>query len=85
MTSASAGLRHRNNPQEQRQHHNGNGITNNDMAYAGRRNFVAYQRSGVNPNASLPNTRSLASYRNRSILILLVTSIYTAFLYQRGQ
>lgn len=61
-----------------------NGVTNTDMAY-GRRNFIAYQRSGANPNATLfPTTRSLTSYRNKIILILVVTALYTAFLYQRG-
>lgn len=52
------------------------------MAY-GRRNFITYQRSGANNVA--PNTRSLTSYRNKILFILVVTSFYTAFLYQRGQ
>ena len=50
----------------------------------GRRNFAAYQRSG-SPATALPSTKSLASYRNKISAILLVTSVYTAFLYQRGQ
>mmetsp|Transcript_39140 Transcript_39140/g.60276 ORF Transcript_39140/g.60276 Transcript_39140/m.60276 type:complete len:579 (-) Transcript_39140:95-1831(-) len=53
------------------------------MAY-GRRNFIAYQRSGVSPSATLPSSRSLTSYRNKIVLVLVVTSLYTAFLYQRG-
>jgi hypothetical protein len=62
-----------------------NRVSNGDMPY-GRRNFIAYQRTGNTPNAALPiSTRSLGSYRNKILLILVVTSLYTAFLYQRGQ
>jgi hypothetical protein len=57
--------------------------SNGDMV--SRRNFIAYQRTGT-PNAALPiSTRSLGSYRNKIVFILVVTSFYTAFLYQRGQ
>jgi hypothetical protein len=57
--------------------------TNEDMTY-GRRNFIAYQRTGVLPSTVIPS-RSLTHYRNKTILILIITCAYTAFLYQRGQ
>ncbi|CAB9505865.1 expressed unknown protein [Seminavis robusta] len=52
------------------------------MAY-GRRNFVAYQRGGAAGSIVVPS-RSLASYRNKIAAILLVTVVYTAFLYNSG-
>ena len=48
-----------------------------NMAY-GRRDINHYQR-GVNPNA-LPS-----SYRNKAILIIGATALYTAFLYHSGR
>ena len=50
------------------------------MSY-GRRNFIVH-RSGASPPAS--NPKSLASYRNKAIGILVATSLYTAFLYRSG-
>lgn len=60
------------------------------MPYGGRRNFSAYQRSiSSGGSAALPTNNnttqsSLTSYRNKISLILILTSVYTAFLYHRG-
>ena len=60
------------------------------MPYSGRRNFSAYQRSiSSGGSAALPTNNnatqsSLTSYRNKISLILILTSVYTAFLYHRG-
>jgi len=50
------------------------------MAY-GRRNFIAYQRTG---STTTPSTKSLVDYRNKTITFLLATALYTAFLYRSG-
>jgi hypothetical protein len=49
------------------------------MAY-GRRNFAAYQRG--DPQAK--GDKSLASYRNKTIVFIVATAAYTAFLYSSG-
>ena len=63
------------------------------MAY-GRRTFITYQRGsspgsvGVVSSATGGNggtSRSMANYRNKTIIILIVTAFYTAFLYRRGE
>jgi hypothetical protein len=51
------------------------------MAY-GRRNFMAYQRTGP---STPPSTKSLADYRNKTITFLVATALYTAFLYRSGE
>lgn len=52
------------------------------MAY-GRRNFVTYPSSALG-GAVPTNGRPITSYRNKILAVLVVTSLYTAFLYQRG-
>jgi hypothetical protein len=52
------------------------------MAYS-RRNIATPLSRGGNTNA-LPSTKT-TSYRNTILAILVLTSFYTAFLYQRGQ
>mmetsp|Transcript_49248 Transcript_49248/g.50023 ORF Transcript_49248/g.50023 Transcript_49248/m.50023 type:complete len:119 (+) Transcript_49248:2699-3055(+) len=55
----------------------------NHMAYSRRSIATPFSRFG-NGNA-LPKNKNLTSYRNKIIAILVVTSCYTTFLYQRGQ
>jgi hypothetical protein len=52
------------------------------MAY-GRRNFSAYSRV---PTAAelVKGEKSLASYRNKTIVFIVATIAYTAFLYSEG-
>ena len=52
------------------------------MAYS-RRNIAASLSRGGN-NSPIPNGKSKTSYRNTILAILVLTSFYTAFLYQRG-
>lgn len=52
------------------------------MAYS-RRNIATPLSRGGNSNA-IPNGKSKTSYRNTILAILVLTSLYTAFLYQRG-
>lgn len=53
----------------------------NHMAYSRRNIATPLVRSS---GASFPKTKNLASYRNKIIIILILTSFYTTFLYQRG-
>lgn len=52
----------------------------------GRRNFAAYQRTGISPgvNATFPSARSGANYRKKAIVVVVITTLYTAFLYSKG-
>ncbi|KAG7368448.1 hypothetical protein IV203_031191 [Nitzschia inconspicua] len=53
------------------------------MAYSRRNIATPLSRAGT--GNTLPNNKSkTASYRNTILTILVVTSVYTAFLYQRG-
>jgi hypothetical protein len=54
------------------------------MAYT--RRSIATPFSRVGSSKVLPNgSRSLNTYRKKFYIILLFTSLYTAFLYRRGQ
>ncbi len=56
----------------------------NHMAYTRRSIATPFSRGGN--NKGLPNSnKSLTSYRKKFFIILGVTSLYTAFLYRRGQ
>ena len=64
------------------------------MAY-GRRTFITYQRGSSPGSVGVVSSatgvggggtsRSMANYRNKTIIILIVTAFYTAFLYRRGE
>lgn len=56
---------------------------NRHMAYS-RRSIATPYSGGGNGNA-FPKSKNLTSYRNKILLILIVTSFYTTFLYRRGQ
>jgi thiaminase len=49
------------------------------MAF-GRRNFASYRRG----DPSIKGDRALAEYRNKTIVFLVATAAYTAFLYSSG-
>jgi hypothetical protein len=53
------------------------------MAYS-RRNIATPLSRGGSSNNAISNGKSKTSYRNTILAILVVTSFYTAFLYQRG-
>lgn len=55
----------------------------NHMAYSRRSIATPLSRGGN--GTSIPNSRSRTSYQTTFLLILVLTSVYTAFLYQRGQ
>ena len=54
------------------------------MAYT-RRNIATPFSRGGNNKALSNSTRSLISYRKKFLIIIVITSLYTAFLYRRGQ
>lgn len=56
---------------------------NTHMAYTRRSIATPFPRGG-NTSALLSTSRSLTSYRKKFFVILVATSFYTAFLYQRG-
>ncbi|MGK3756133.1 MAG: hypothetical protein ACI8RD_008443 [Bacillariaceae sp.] len=60
-----------------------NSYNNRHMAYS-RRTIATPYPGGGNGNA-FPKSKNLTSYRNKILIILVVTSFYTSFLYQRGQ
>ena len=82
-------LRHRNGPLENNLSPSAKENTINDSKY----NHMAYTRRSIatpfprgGNNRILPNnSRSLTSYRKNLFVVLIVTSLYTAFLYRRGQ
>jgi hypothetical protein len=49
------------------------------MAF-GRRNFASYRRG----DPTIKGDRALAEYRNKTIVFLVATAAYTAFLYSSG-
>ena len=79
-------LRHRNSPagKYSSSYNSNNDTKYNHMAYTRRSVATPFSRAGS--SKILPNgSRSLTSYRKKFYIILVVTSLYTAFLYRRGQ
>jgi len=88
-TENNKNLRHRTSLYENETNNNitekGASRSYNHMAYSRRSIATPFSFSrGGNGNA-LPKNKNLTSYRNKIIAILVVTSLYTSFLYQRGQ
>jgi len=85
-TENNKNLRHRTSVDENNTNNNitekGASRSYNHMAYSRRSIATPFSRFG-NGNA-LPKNKNLTSYRNKIIAILVVTSCYTTFLYQRG-
>jgi len=55
----------------------------NHMSYSRRNIATPFSRGGSNGNV-FPKNKNLTSYRNKIVIILVLTSIYTTFLYRRG-
>ena len=56
----------------------------NHMSYSRRNIATPFSRGGSNGNV-FPKNKNLTSYRNKIVIILVLTSFYTTFLYRRGQ
>jgi hypothetical protein len=58
---------------------------NRHMAYSRRSIATPYSGGGNGNGNAFPKSKNLTSYRNKILIILVITSFYTTFLYQRGQ